>query len=58
MKLTTEQQKIVNHSSGHSKVMAVAGSGKTTTMIERIIHLIKNGSDPRRILVLMFNNEA
>lgn len=58
MKLTTEQKKIINHSGGHSKVMAVAGSGKTTTMIERIIHLIKNGSNPKRILVLMFNNEA
>ena len=58
MKLTEEQKLIISHSTGHSKVMAVAGSGKTTTMIERIIYLIKKGNDPRRILVLMFNNEA
>ena len=58
MKYTEEQRKIIEHKSGHAKVMAVAGSGKTTTMIERIIHLIKEGQDPRRILVLMFNASA
>lgn len=58
MKTTIEQDAIIQHTGGHAKVMAVAGSGKTTTMIERIIHLIKTGSDPRRILVLMFNASA
>lgn len=58
MKTTTEQDAIIQHSGSHAKVMAVAGSGKTTTMIERIIHLIKSGADPKRILVLMFNTSA
>lgn len=58
MILTEEQKKIIEHSGSHAKVMAVAGSGKTTTMVERILHLIKSGQNPKRILVLMFNASA
>lgn len=57
-KLTGEQKQVVEHQGGHAKVMAVAGSGKTTTMICRVIHLIKQGVNPRRILILMFNDSA
>ncbi len=43
----------------HIKIVAVAGSGKSTTIRERVIHLIRNGGiDPRRILILMFNKSA
>ncbi len=38
--------------------MAVAGSGKTTTMVLRIRELLSQGVDPKSILVLMFNRLA
>src|SRR6185369_12113299 len=55
---TTEQIAVVNHEGGHAIVGAVAGSGKTHTMVARVIHLLKAGVEPRRILVLMFNKSA
>lgn len=58
MGYTTEQIAVVNHDGGHAIVGAVAGSGKTHTMVARVIHLLKAGVEPRRILVLMFNKSA
>ncbi len=58
MKLTKEQQEIVNHSGGHAKVSAVAGSGKTTTMVARVEHLLAQGVEPGKLLILMFNKSA
>lgn len=55
---TAEQLAVINHQGGHALVSAVAGSGKSTTLIERIISLVKAGGDPSRILVLMFNKSA
>ncbi|KAL4464892.1 hypothetical protein ABPG74_011453 [Tetrahymena malaccensis] len=40
------------------KIVACAGSGKTTTIILRIKYLIENGVEPQNILVLMFNRSA
>ncbi|NCS88770.1 MAG: hypothetical protein AUK34_08340 [Ignavibacteria bacterium CG2_30_36_16] len=58
--ITEEQKEVIHHPFGkHAKVLAVAGSGKTTTMANRIIHLIKNRSVPKdSIQVLMFNKLA
>nr|WP_298380932.1 ATP-dependent helicase [uncultured Halomonas sp.] len=58
MKLTTEQQAVVAHESGHARVAAVAGAGKTTTMVARVLHLLAQGVPARRIMVLMFNRAA
>lgn len=58
MNLTDEQLRIVNHPAGHARVSAVAGSGKTTTMIARIGHLLQKGAEADKILVLMFNRSA
>ncbi len=58
MKLTAEQQAVVNHQAGHARVAAVAGAGKTTTMAARVLHLLASGVPPKRILVLMFNRSA
>lgn len=57
-KLTWEQKTIVNHNTGHALVKAVPGSGKTTTLVKRIERLIKSGTDPRSILILMYNKSA
>ncbi|MCO5063492.1 MAG: ATP-dependent helicase [Rhizobiaceae bacterium] len=39
-------------------VIAGAGSGKTNTLAHRIAHLIVNGADPRRILLMTFSRRA
>ncbi|ALM52181.1 ATP-dependent helicase [Halomonas huangheensis] len=58
MQLTPEQQSVVGHAAGHARVAAVAGSGKTTTMVARVLHLLAQGVAPTRIMVLMFNRSA
>ncbi|PKO57287.1 MAG: ATP-dependent DNA helicase, partial [Betaproteobacteria bacterium HGW-Betaproteobacteria-19] len=39
-------------------VIAGAGSGKTNTLAHRVAHLILNGADPGRILLLTFSRRA
>src|SRR5438309_2360552 len=39
-------------------VIAGAGSGKTNTLAHRVAHLIANGADPRRILLMTFSRRA
>src|ERR1700710_2188523 len=39
-------------------VIAGAGSGKTNTLAHRFPHLIVNGADPRRILLMTFSRRA
>ena len=56
--LTSQQQQVINHQQGHARVMAVAGSGKTTTLVHRVMQLLAQGFHPRRVLVLMYNRSA
>jgi DNA helicase II / ATP-dependent DNA helicase PcrA len=57
--LTDEQTLVVNHDlATPAKVIAVAGAGKTTTLISRIEHLLAQGVDPSHIGVFMFNKSA
>ncbi|MGQ7247004.1 ATP-dependent helicase [Halomonas sp. V046] len=58
MGLTDEQQTVVMHPGGHARVAAVAGSGKTTTLVARVLHLLEQGVPAPRIMVLMFNRAA
>ncbi|MFQ3786969.1 ATP-dependent helicase [Halomonas sp. A29] len=58
MRLTEEQRAVVEHGAGHARVAAVAGAGKTTTLVARVLHLLKQGVPANRILVLMFNRSA
>src|SRR5665213_4269969 len=65
-KLNPEQRRAVEHgvgnndsaSSGPLLVIAGAGSGKTNTLAHRVAHLIVNGADPRRILLMTFSRRA
>jgi len=62
--LNREQRQAVEHgvSSNDDQspllVIAGAGSGKTKTLAHRVAHLIVNGADPRRILLLTFSRRA
>lgn len=41
--LTPEQEQVIQHPLGqHARVLAVAGSGKSTTMAHRIKHLVQD----------------
>ena len=54
-----EQIKIINASPNHNiRVIAGAGTGKTTTIGCRIKYLLDNHVTPDKILVLTFNVEA
>jgi DNA helicase-2/ATP-dependent DNA helicase PcrA len=65
-KLNPEQRRAVEHGIGAQGsdaappllVIAGAGSGKTNTLAHRVTHLIVNGADPRRILLLTFSRRA
>ncbi|WP_110687465.1 ATP-dependent helicase [Salinicola aestuarinus] len=56
--LTDEQRAVIAHGEGHARVAAVAGAGKTTTLVRRVLELLAAGENPRRVLVLMFNRAA
>ena len=58
--LTPEQQQVIHHPLGeHARVLAVAGSGKSTTMAHRIKYLIlEENVRSNAIQVLMFNTLA
>jgi DNA helicase-2/ATP-dependent DNA helicase PcrA len=57
--LTDQQQAIVNHTYGPALVFAVAGAGKTTTMVQRIVRLVRAGLfAPEQILATSFNKAA
>jgi DNA helicase-2/ATP-dependent DNA helicase PcrA len=62
-RLNPEQRLAVEHGVGADDarpllVIAGAGSGKTDTLAHRVAHLIVNGADPRRILLLTFSRRA
>ena len=54
----SEEQKAVFRSQGNTLVSASAGSGKTTVMIEKIVRLLEEGQDLRRILVMTFSRAS
>lgn len=57
--LNEEQKKIVYAPlKTNMRVIASAGSGKTTTILYRIKFLIDNGIDPQKILLCTFNVDA
>lgn len=57
-RLTAEQLAAVQHKQGHARVLAVAGSGKTSLLIARVAWLCDLGVSPLRIRLLTYNREA
>ena len=65
-KLNSAQRRAVEYGVGGADsiiggpllIIAGAGSGKTNTLAHRVAHLIVNGADPRRILLMTFSRRA
>lgn len=58
MDLNDGQRAAAEFAGEHCLVLAGAGTGKTTTIVARVAHLIDQGVDPRRILLLTFTRRA
>lgn len=53
-----DQLSLIHHTGEAIRLVAPAGSGKTQTIINRVIHSVRKGTKPKRILCLTFDNSA
>lgn len=58
MELTSRQRQAVESRGGNLLVSAAAGSGKTSVLARRIVSLIEEGADIRRMLIVTYTNLA
>jgi DNA helicase-2/ATP-dependent DNA helicase PcrA len=56
--LNKEQHSAATCDFGNNLIIASAGTGKTSTIVARIAYLLKNGVNPKNILLLTFTNKA
>ncbi len=56
--LNAEQLSAATAPLGHNLIIASAGTGKTSTIVGRIAHLLHAGIEPSNILLLTFTNKA
>ncbi len=56
--LNEEQKQAVEYDKGPLLIVAGAGTGKTTVIVEKIKHLINKGVKPENILALTFTEKA
>lgn len=57
-KLNDQQREASLAPSGYNLIIASAGTGKTSTIVGRISHLLESGILPNEILLLTFTNKA
>lgn len=57
-KLNEEQFRAATAPFGYNLIIASAGTGKTSTIVARIAHLLKIGVRPEKIMLLTFTNKA
>jgi len=58
LKLNKYQEEAVNHVDGPCLVTSCPGSGKTFTLVERLVNLVESGVPQKNILCLTFTNKA
>ena len=56
--LNREQLSAATAPMGNNLIIASAGTGKTSTIVGRIAHLLQSGIEPSKILLLTFTNKA
>lgn len=56
--LTDAQRSAVTHEGGPLRILAGAGTGKTTTLSARVAWLLATGTQPERVLLLTFTRRA
>ena len=56
--LNFQQEQVVKASPGAHLVVAGAGTGKTKVLTERLVHLLKEGVEPSRVVLLTFTRKA
>ncbi len=56
--LNAQQRDAATAPFGHNLIIASAGTGKTSTIVGRIAHLLQSGVPPEEILLLTFTNKA
>ena len=56
--LSPEQRAAVEHPGGPLLILGGAGTGKTTVLAERFLHLARHGAPPESLLVLCFSTAA
>ena len=56
--LNNEQLEAATCEAGHNLIIASAGTGKTSTIVGRIAHLINSKVEPKDIMLLTFTNKA
>ncbi|MFZ2033455.1 MAG: UvrD-helicase domain-containing protein, partial [Candidatus Dormiibacterota bacterium] len=56
--LTDAQRRAATHDGGPLRILAGAGTGKTTTLAARVAWLLATGAPPERLLLLTFTRRA
>src|SRR3989344_3401155 len=56
--LNDKQLEAVSHGRGPLLIAAGAGSGKTKTLVSRLLHLLKSGVPAEKIVAITFTNKA
>ncbi len=56
--LNPSQQRAVQHLGSHLLIVAGPGTGKTHTLVHRILHIVEQGASPEAVLAITFTNKA
>lgn len=56
--LNQEQKQAALSDNTHNLVIASAGTGKTSTIVARVVHLLKQGTLPSNIMLITFTSKA
>ncbi len=56
--LNQQQMHAVRHTGSPLLIVAGAGTGKTKTLVSRVVRILDDGADPNRVLLLTFTRRA